>query len=153
MRNKGLSYVNVQNFWVESFWISLNTAKYWNKRGHRHRMCLQNKPRNWVKVFKNGPSRICGIQPSKKLKWYGLLKQSAYCLLQFTHRTLFQIKLSKFYQKFEMNLKYRSSTGKKSWFWSPFFKGCKTAVFKAVVEIEENLKYLPGPFQKIMVHF
>ena len=52
-----------------------------------------------------------------------------------------------------MNLKYRSSTGKKSWFWSPFFKGCKTAVFKAVVEIEENLKYLPGPFQKIMVHF
>ena len=97
--------------------------------------------------------RICGIQPLKKLKWYGLLKQSAYCLLQFTHRTLFQIKLSKFHQKFEMNLKYRSSTGKKSWFWSPFFKGCKTAVFKAVVEIEENLKYLPGPFQKIMVHF
>ena len=25
----------------------------------------------WVKVFKNGPSRICGRQPLKNLKWYG----------------------------------------------------------------------------------
>ena len=24
----------------------------------------------WVKVFKNGPSRICGRQPLKYLKWY-----------------------------------------------------------------------------------
>ena len=27
----------------------------------------------WGKVFKNGPSAICGRQPLKKLKWYGLL--------------------------------------------------------------------------------
>ena len=27
----------------------------------------------WVKVFKNGPSNICGRQPLKNLKWYGLL--------------------------------------------------------------------------------
>ena len=26
------------------------------------------------KVFKNGPSKICGRQPSKKLKGYGLLE-------------------------------------------------------------------------------
>ena len=27
-----------------------------------------------VKVFKNGPSKICGRQPSKNLKLHGLLK-------------------------------------------------------------------------------
>ena len=26
-----------------------------------------------VKLFKNGPSKICGRQPLKNLKWYGLL--------------------------------------------------------------------------------
>ena len=30
----------------------------------------------WVKVFKNGPSKICGRQSLKSLKWYGLPKQS-----------------------------------------------------------------------------
>ena len=28
-----------------------------------------------VKVFKNGPSKICGKQPLKNLKWYGQPKQ------------------------------------------------------------------------------
>ena len=28
----------------------------------------------WVKVFKNGPSKICGRQPLKNLKGYGVLK-------------------------------------------------------------------------------
>ena len=28
----------------------------------------------WVKVFKNGPGKICGRQPWKNLKWYGLPK-------------------------------------------------------------------------------
>ena len=28
----------------------------------------------WDKVFKNEPSKICGRQPFKNLKWYGLLK-------------------------------------------------------------------------------
>ena len=30
----------------------------------------------WDKVFKNGPSKICGRQPLKNLKGYGLLKQA-----------------------------------------------------------------------------
>ena len=30
--------------------------------------------RKWDKVFKNGPSRMCGRQPLKYLKGYGLLK-------------------------------------------------------------------------------
>ena len=28
----------------------------------------------WDKVFKNGPSKICGRQPLKNLKGYGLLE-------------------------------------------------------------------------------
>ena len=32
---------------------------------------LENK---WNKVFKNGPSKICGKQSLKNLKGYGLLK-------------------------------------------------------------------------------
>ena len=31
---------------------------------------------NWVKVFKNGPGKICGRQSLKYLKWYGLPKQT-----------------------------------------------------------------------------
>ena len=34
----------------------------------------------WEKVFKNGPSEICGRQPLKNLKWYGLLK-SILCIV------------------------------------------------------------------------
>ena len=30
----------------------------------------------WNKVFKNGPSKICGKQTLKNLKWYGLSKQT-----------------------------------------------------------------------------
>ena len=30
----------------------------------------------WNKVFKSGPSKICGRQPLKNLKGYGLLKQT-----------------------------------------------------------------------------
>ena len=30
----------------------------------------------WFKAFKNGPNKICGKQPLKKLKWHGLPKQT-----------------------------------------------------------------------------
>ena len=33
----------------------------------------QAKHHKWEKVFKNGPSKICGRQPLKNLKEYGLL--------------------------------------------------------------------------------
>ena len=33
-----------------------------------------NKKIIWDKVFKTGPSKICGRQPLKKLKGYGLLQ-------------------------------------------------------------------------------
>ena len=36
----------------------------------------RNIGRKWVKVFKNGPSKICGRQSLKNLKWCDLLKQT-----------------------------------------------------------------------------
>ena len=39
----------------------------------------------WDKVFKSGPSEICGRQPLKKLKGYAMLKQSS---TNFTWSTL-----------------------------------------------------------------
>ena len=30
----------------------------------------------WANVFKNGPSKICGRQRLKNLKWHGLPKQT-----------------------------------------------------------------------------
>ena len=34
----------------------------------------------WVKVFKNRPSKICGRQPLKNLKEYGLELEMEHCL-------------------------------------------------------------------------
>ena len=36
----------------------------------------------WDKVFKNGPSEICGRQPLKNLKLYGLLKGDSHNVLK-----------------------------------------------------------------------
>ena len=36
----------------------------------------ENNYFKWDKAFKNGPSKICGRQPLKKLKGYVLLKQT-----------------------------------------------------------------------------
>ena len=40
---------------------------------------------NWDNVFKNGPSKICGKQPLKKLKGYGLHNPSNFLKAVF-HR-------------------------------------------------------------------
>ena len=37
--------------------------------------CFCSKSTIWDKVFKNGPSKICGRQPLKNLLGYGVLKQ------------------------------------------------------------------------------
>ena len=38
---------------------------------------INDQPFNkWVKVFKNGPSKICGRQPLENLKWYDLYRQT-----------------------------------------------------------------------------
>ena len=39
----------------------------------------------WDKVFKNVPSEICGRQPLKNLKWYGLLKQTIFHKFHLVH--------------------------------------------------------------------
>ena len=43
--------------------------------------------RFWDKVFKNGPNKICGRQPLKNLKWYGLPRQTV--SLQFFLKAVF----------------------------------------------------------------
>ena len=46
--------------------------------------CLERKNIKWVKVFKNGPSTICGRQPLKNFTWsileYLDPKSSLYCI-------------------------------------------------------------------------
>ena len=37
------------------------------------KMVLKAPTRKWDKVFKNRPCKICGRQPLKNLRWYGLL--------------------------------------------------------------------------------
>ena len=39
----------------------------------------------WVKVFKNRPSKICGRQPLKKLKWFNLPKQTVFRKFYLVH--------------------------------------------------------------------
>ena len=38
-------------------------------RSHRYSILEKMLKSIWVKVFKNGPSKICGRQPLKDLKW------------------------------------------------------------------------------------
>ena len=47
-----------------------STQKEKNRKALKHVIILII----WIKVFKNGSSKICGRQPLKNLKWYGLLR-------------------------------------------------------------------------------
>ena len=60
--------------------LYLWTKRLWKRRAmvnsvkrRQWKLCFRTKI-IWVKVFKNGPNKICGRQPLKNLKWYGLLK-------------------------------------------------------------------------------
>ena len=46
----------------------------------------------WIKIFDNGPCEVCGRQPLKNLKWYGLLKHS---LLTYSRLIILLITLRK----------------------------------------------------------
>ena len=51
--------------------------KYWKNINRKY--CYIGTGIEWVKwdrVFKNGPSKICGRQPVKNLRGYGLPKQT-----------------------------------------------------------------------------
>ena len=64
----------------------------------------------WDKVFKNEPSKLCGRQLLKNLKWYGLLKQTSrpFCF-KFFKGCLPQI-LLKCQQRFLTGFKIRLCT-------------------------------------------
>ena len=63
--------------------------------------CLHNI---LVKVFKNGPSKICGRQPLKNLKRYGLLKGTVMQIekTQINDR----LRVSKAFSKFRISTIY-----------------------------------------------
>ena len=46
----------------------------WNRLTELRRLTIDIF--NWVRVFRNGPSKISGRQPFKNLKWYGLPRQT-----------------------------------------------------------------------------
>ena len=54
-------------FWTNHFTVVNKWSDYWN---FFYEVWLEWSI--WVKVFKNVPSKICGRQPLKNLKWYGL---------------------------------------------------------------------------------
>ena len=57
---------------------------------HLSQSCVIQKRIIWDKVFKNGPTKICGRQPLKKLKWYGRVTNLKwYDMVTKTNRWLF----------------------------------------------------------------
>ena len=71
---------------LQGVWKETNGMKWVNRRR------ISND--NSVKVFKNGPSKICGRHPLKNLKCYGLLRQTI--SLKFFKGCLPQILLGPF---------------------------------------------------------
>ena len=65
--NLGIKAEDVKGYFVPEF--LMKKMKLWMKRKSI-----------WDKVFKNGPSEICGRQPLKNLKWYGLLKHGFFLI-------------------------------------------------------------------------
>ena len=65
-----------------------------------HKIWSLNQTFKWFKVFKNGPSKICGRQPLKNLKWPYQFKFFKGCLPQVLLgpflNTLTQMKLLRF---------------------------------------------------------
>ena len=80
------------NFFCENIYIIVNVQNVWDK------------------VFKNEPSKLCGRQLLKNLKWYGLLKQTSrpFCF-KFFKGCLPQI-LLKCQQRFLTGFKIRLCT-------------------------------------------
>ena len=57
--------------------VPLNLLQYsYHYRAASRLVSLSTKYNRWVKVFKNGPKKICGRQSLKTLKRYGLLRQA-----------------------------------------------------------------------------
>ena len=85
---------------------------------------VQCVPKKWDKVFKNGPSKICGRQPLENLKWYDLLKQTIslqrFWRLSYTNFT-WSI-LEYFFPNDPQNIQSRICIPIKHWLWFFFTK-------------------------------
>ena len=85
---------------------------------------VQCVPKKWDKVFKNGPSKICGRKPLENLKWYDLLKQTIslqrFWRLSYTNFT-WSI-LEYFFPNDPQNIQSRICIPIKHWLWFFFTK-------------------------------
>ena len=60
---------------LKNTWHTLNRLDYWKKKQVScHPTYPQYTTHKWDKVFKNGPSKICGTHPLENLKRHGLLE-------------------------------------------------------------------------------
>ena len=85
---------------------------------------VQCVPKKWDKVFKNGPSKICGRQPLENLKWYDLLKQTI-CLQRFWRLSYTNFTwsiLEYFFPNDPQNIQSRICIPIKHWLWFFFTK-------------------------------
>ena len=58
------------------FWLQCQIGEVFNASFPSDKKKEKPLAYNRVKVFKNGPSKICGKQPLKNLKCYGLPQQN-----------------------------------------------------------------------------
>ena len=86
----------------------------------------------WVKIFKNGPSKICGRQSLKNLKRYGLLRQTI--SLQTFLKVLFH---KIFCSKMTIKLPKNSWTTLKNW----RIKKMDLTHFKPIFSFNTNCKH------------
>ena len=71
----------------------------------------------WVKVFKNGPSKICRRQPVKYLKWYGLSRPYHFKYFKGCS-TNFTLSIREYLDSFVNGRKYELGTSDVFWlFW------------------------------------
>ena len=62
----------------------------WGSWSHIQTFRTMCNPCIWVKVFENGPSKICERQPLKNLKLYGLLGRPIYIFAIFKTGSIFK---------------------------------------------------------------
>ena len=63
---------NIKKCFLVSQWKRNQARKRVRVNGH---LPSSGSRELWVEVLKNGPSKICGKQPLKNLRWYGCLTQ------------------------------------------------------------------------------
>ena len=98
IRTNWLHFKKSFGFGAITFWISSNYVQF------DYDIWLNI----WFKVFKNGPSKICGRQPFKNLKWYGLPQQTiSFQMFKRLSSTNFTRSILEHVDPFDLGCRYR----------------------------------------------